>query len=92
VARELTKLHEEWLRGPLGELAARFAEAPPRGEITLVVAGAPEEPASTLDVEAEVRRRLDEGQGAREIAAGLALITGHPRRAIYQLALALKPR
>ncbi|MDQ3492341.1 MAG: 16S rRNA (cytidine(1402)-2'-O)-methyltransferase [Chloroflexota bacterium] len=40
VSRELTKLHEETLRGTLGELAARTAEKAPRGEVTLVVAGA----------------------------------------------------
>lgn len=40
LSRELTKLHEETLRGPLGELAARAADRSPRGEVTLVVAGA----------------------------------------------------
>lgn len=40
VARELTKLHEEVIRGSLSDLAERFADQPPRGEITLVVSGA----------------------------------------------------
>jgi len=39
VARELSKLHEEYARGTLGELAARFEAAPPKGEITVLVAG-----------------------------------------------------
>jgi 16S rRNA (cytidine1402-2'-O)-methyltransferase len=39
LARELTKLHETFLRMPLGELAARVAQEPPRGECTLLVAG-----------------------------------------------------
>jgi 16S rRNA (cytidine1402-2'-O)-methyltransferase len=38
-ARELTKVHEEFIRGSLGELAAHFAAQAPRGEITLIVAG-----------------------------------------------------
>jgi 16S rRNA (cytidine1402-2'-O)-methyltransferase len=91
VARELTKLHEELIRGTLYELAQRFAEAAPRGEVTIVVEGAQaaaEEAA--IDVEAEVRRRLASGEGAKEIAAALALSTGKPRRQIYQLAVALK--
>jgi 16S rRNA (cytidine1402-2'-O)-methyltransferase len=95
VARELTKLHEEYLRGSLGELAARFTVEAPRGEVTLVVAGAtPEEAAATapLDLEAEVDRRVRAGESPKEIAAALSLATGKPRRQIYQLALARKGR
>ena len=91
VARELTKIYEELVRGTLGELARRYAEAPPRGEVTLVVEGAGEARAE-IDVEAEVRRRLAAAESPKEIAAALALATGKPRRQIYQLALALKPR
>ena len=66
VARELTKVHEELVRGTLKELAARFADAPPRGEVTIVVEGAAtaaEEPA--VDVEAEVKRRLADGESPK---------------------------
>ncbi|HUS67445.1 MAG TPA: SAM-dependent methyltransferase, partial [Kofleriaceae bacterium] len=93
VARELTKIYEEWVRGTLAELAARYAETPPRGEVTLVVGGArPGEAGEAVDVEAEVRRRLAAGEGPKEIAAALALKTGKPRRQLYQLALALRGR
>ncbi|HEX2573576.1 MAG TPA: 16S rRNA (cytidine(1402)-2'-O)-methyltransferase [Polyangia bacterium] len=92
VARELTKVHEEYVRGTLGELAARYAEEAPRGEVVIVVAGAaPEAAAAPVDLEAEVRARLARGERPREIAAALALLTGQPRRKIYQLALALSP-
>jgi 16S rRNA (cytidine1402-2'-O)-methyltransferase len=91
VARELTKLHEELVRGPLGDLAARYRDEPPRGECTLVVAGATEA-APAIDVEAEVRRLLAEGGSPKDVAARLALATGKPRRALYQLALALRGR
>lgn len=88
VGRELTKLHEEHVRGTLGELAARYEQAPPRGEITLVVAGgtaaAPE-----VDIEAELRRLLDAGLGPKDAAARLVVVTGKPRRQLYQLALSL---
>lgn len=91
VARELTKIHEEWARGTLAELRDRYAEAAPRGEVTLAVEGAqPGAAEPALDVEAEIRRRLQEGEGPKEIAAALALRTGKPKRQLYQLALALK--
>jgi 16S rRNA (cytidine1402-2'-O)-methyltransferase len=92
VARELTKVHEELVRGTLKELTARFNEAPPRGEVTIVLEGAApsasEQPA--VDVEAEVKRRLADGESPKEIAAALALTSGKPKRQIYQLAVALK--
>lgn len=93
LARELTKLHEEIVRLPLGELAARYAGEPPRGECTLLVAGASDAEAAaalSIDVEAEVRRLLGEGLGPREIAARLAVATGKPRRVLYQLALSMR--
>ena len=95
LARELTKLFEERVAGTLAELAARFAEAAPRGECVILVEGAGEAEAAaarsqSIDVEAEVRRRLAAGEGPKEIAAALALATGRRRREIYQLAVALK--
>jgi len=89
LSRELTKIHEEHVRAPLGELAARYAEEPPRGEVTLVVAGAAGK-YQEIDIEKEISNRISQGQSAKEIAAALALQTGKPRRHIYQLALALK--
>jgi 16S rRNA (cytidine1402-2'-O)-methyltransferase len=89
LARELTKVHEEHVRGPLADLAARYAAAAPRGECTLVVeGGAPAGPAP-LDIEAELRRLLDAGLGPRDAAARLVIVTGKPRRHLYQLALSL---
>jgi 16S rRNA (cytidine1402-2'-O)-methyltransferase len=92
VARELTKLHEEYARGTLAELAGRELTA--RGEHTLVVEGASaaeaaEEP---VDVEAAVRALLSQGLGPRDIAARLTITTGLPRRKLYQLALSLAGR
>jgi 16S rRNA (cytidine1402-2'-O)-methyltransferase len=89
VARELTKLHEETVRGTLPELAERFAEGA-RGEVTLVVAGAegaPAAPAEALD--AEIRARLAAGASSREIAAALAR-PGLPRREVYARVVALR--
>ena len=98
VARELTKLYEEHVTGTLAELQARYADAAPRGEITLVVSGQgdPAQPAASLTdaalttMEDEIRRRLAAGQGPKEIATALTLLSGQPRRKLYQLALLLK--
>ena len=91
LAREITKLHEEFVRGTLGELAAQYASEPPRGEVTLLVEGAPAGAAEeSIDVEAAIREALAAGKSPKEIAAELSLRTGKPRRAIYQLAIALK--
>ena len=101
VARELTKLHEEWLRGPITRIEAHYVgEAEPRGEYTLVVAGAapgsnsavteakhdmaPEEAARE-----RLRALLAEGLGTREAAARVARELGLTRREVYRLALTL---
>ena len=87
VARELTKLHQEVARGTLAELGARYREQAPRGEVTLVVEGAPPAPGlGEEELRAEVRRRLDAGETPRAIAHALA---GEGRRRVYQLALGL---
>lgn len=89
LGRELTKLHEEHVRGTLGELAARYDGAPPRGECTLVIAGgSAAEPA--IDIEAELSALLAAGLGPKDAAARLVVRTGKPRRVLYQLALALQ--
>jgi 16S rRNA (cytidine1402-2'-O)-methyltransferase len=89
MGRELTKLYEEHVRGTTGELAARYAEVPPRGECTLVIAGSTAE-AAEIDVEAELRALLATGLGPKDAAARLVVKTGKPRRVLYQLALSLQ--
>lgn len=93
VARELTKIHEEFARGRLSELAPRFS-GEVKGEITLVIEGAPEEAsaAATDDsIRAEIARRLAHGEGSvKEIAKEIAQATGRPRSEVYALALEIK--
>ena len=92
LARELTKLHEELWRGPLGA-AVEWAEAePPRGEFVLVVAGAPEAPPADDDAVVEaLRAELDAGVSKRDAAATVAAALGVPKRRAYQLAVGLAP-
>jgi 16S rRNA (cytidine1402-2'-O)-methyltransferase len=90
VARELSKLYEECITGSLTELAARYKDAPPKGEIVVVVAppSAPE-PATEDDANAalaEALTRLPVGRAASEVAQKLHL----DRRSLYARALALK--
>lgn len=89
VGRELTKLHEEFRRGPLPDLAASFAAAPARGEIVVVVAGAPEQDgAVAVDVDAALAAAL-KSMSLRDAADAVARSTGTPRREVYARALRL---
>ena len=89
LGRELTKVHEEHVRGTLGELSTRYAAQAPLGECTLIVEGAAAAP-PVVDIEAELKKLLAEGLGPRDAAARLVIVTGKPRRELYQLALSLR--
>ncbi|RMB52216.1 16S rRNA (cytidine1402-2'-O)-methyltransferase [Sphingomonas sp. PP-CE-3A-406] len=90
VTREISKKFEEAVTGTLSTLAARYADAPPRGEIVIVVAPPGEAPpASVEDGNAaltEALTRLSTGQAASEVAKKLGL----DRKALYARALELK--
>jgi 16S rRNA (cytidine1402-2'-O)-methyltransferase len=90
VCRELTKLHEEVVRGTATALAARYRETPPRGEVVLVIGGAP--PRTDLDPAAvdAVRRLIEAGARARPAASVVAELTGAPANALYR-AVASRP-
>jgi len=87
VAREMTKLHEEFVRGTVVELADRFDE-PPKGEVVLVLEGAP--PPAEVDDE-RIQVVLDEaragGASTRDAADEAARRLGVSRRRAYRLAL-----
>ncbi|MBO9707127.1 MAG: 16S rRNA (cytidine(1402)-2'-O)-methyltransferase [Caulobacter sp.] len=89
VCRELTKLYETCVRGPLGELAADPRFEAPKGEIVILVGPGQEKAATADDAEAALREamsRLPLGEAASEVAKALGL----PRKALYRQALALK--
>ncbi len=86
VARELTKLHEEIYRGAISQALAHFSSQPPRGEITLVVAGKTSAEIWTQEqVQAALRQRLASGAAPAQLAADLAAQSGWPRRELYRL-------
>jgi len=88
LCRELTKTYEEVVRRPLGELAAWAAEHEPRGEITLVVAGA--SPTANRptddDIRAAVAEREAAGESRRDAITAVAAEYGLPRREVYTVA------
>jgi 16S rRNA (cytidine1402-2'-O)-methyltransferase len=89
VCRELTKLYEEVRRGDLTTLAARYAaEAEPRGEIVIVIAPPSAPPRDAADLDTLLRQALTR-LSVKEAVAEIAAVTGHPRREVYQRALAL---
>jgi 16S rRNA (cytidine1402-2'-O)-methyltransferase len=86
VCRELTKMHEEILRGSLQTMREHFSEVEPRGEFTLVIGGAPQGERWAQDrVQAEAARRMDLGSSPSQVAREIALESGWPRRDVYQL-------
>ncbi len=93
VARELTKVHEEFFRGSLAEAVTWAEERPLRGEVVLVVGGAPlvEDPGVEDEtLSAVLAERLGAGERTRGVVDDVAATFGVPRRRVYELALALR--
>jgi 16S rRNA (cytidine1402-2'-O)-methyltransferase len=92
VAREITKLHEECVTGSLSDLAACYADAPPKGEIVIVVAPpAAQAEASDTDLDLALRealKRLSPSRAAAEVAERLNV----PRKRAYARALELSAK
>jgi 16S rRNA (cytidine1402-2'-O)-methyltransferase len=87
VSRELTKVFEETRAGTLIELAGYYAEAPPRGEVTVVVAGSgkPRPVQAAADPEARARALLAQGMTRKNVAEQVAQETGISRNTAYRL-------
>jgi 16S rRNA (cytidine1402-2'-O)-methyltransferase len=84
VCRELTKVHEEVVRGSAAELAARYSEEPPRGEVALVVGPAPALEGDLGPALKALRRLIDAGAKPRPAAAVVAELTGVGANALYR--------
>lgn len=89
VARELTKMFEEIYRGPISAALAHFSAQPQRGELTLVVAGAPPDigrwPEDRL--RAELRSRLAAGESSSYLAKEIAKEAGWSKKDVYRIIL-----
>ena len=89
LARELTKLHEEFWRGSIEGAIGHYTDRSPRGEFTLVLAGAPQvgPELSEAEIKTELVNLINQGLSRSQASRQLAQHTSLHRREIYQLAL-----
>jgi 16S rRNA (cytidine1402-2'-O)-methyltransferase len=90
LARELTKIHEEVWRGSLSQAMEHFEQNPPRGEFTLVIAGAGDEAQAAWDeeqVRSALAELLSQGQDRKEAIKQVAKAAHWPRRKVYKVAV-----
>ena len=92
VSREMTKIHEEFLRGPADRLIEGMEDETVKGEVTLIVAGRTEEVAGPSDTEllalcGQLCREAGETLTRRDMADRISQKTGVSRRRIYRLLL-----
>ena len=92
IAREVTKLHEEFLRAPVSDLIRQVSERDIKGEVTIIVRGsaAAESRVSQELLLAEIKRLQREGMGVKQISELLGERHSLPKREVYRLALASK--
>jgi len=84
VCRELTKVHEEIVRGTAAELAERYASDPPKGEVALVVGGAPSVVDEIGPALQALQRLVDAGAKPRPAASVVSELTGVPANRLYR--------
>ena len=88
LAREVSKIHEEFLRGPVSELVRALGSGEMRGEVTLIISGSSGAPDVSEDrLKAEIRELKGKGLRVKEIAEVLGEKFGYPKKEIYRLAL-----
>jgi len=88
LAREVSKIHEEFLRGPVSELVRALGSGEMRGEVTLIISGSSGAPRVNEDrLKAEIGELKGRGLRVKEIAEVLGEKFGYPKKEIYRLAL-----
>ncbi|HKY09786.1 MAG TPA: 16S rRNA (cytidine(1402)-2'-O)-methyltransferase [Candidatus Binatia bacterium] len=91
VGREVSKLHEEYLRGTAREIIEQIAAREIKGEITIIVRGASDESSvSEEELKAEIHRLAGEGMGVKQISELLGSRYKVAKRNVYQLAVQLR--
>ena len=92
LARELTKLHEEFRRGKIADAISHYSEREPQGEYTLVVAGLPpvKPQLSAAELKAELQQLIAQGISRSQASRQVAKATSLPRREVYKLALSIE--
>lgn len=87
VAREVTKLFEEFRDGTVEELAAYYAGNPPRGEVVILLAPYDAKPFNEDDLRGRVKALREAGVSAKDAAVQISAETGVPRNTVYKLAV-----
>ena len=91
LAREVTKVHEEFLRGPVSQILQQIAERQIKGEVTLVVRGWDQQTAVSLEeVKQKAHELLAQGMRVKEIAEVLGEKYGYAKKEIYRIAVEQK--
>lgn len=88
LAREVTKIHEEFLRGRISEVIGKVSQREIRGEVTLIIEGCSDvKPPSEEALREEIAKLKGEGMRVKEIAEIIGEKYGYSKREIYQLAM-----
>jgi 16S rRNA (cytidine1402-2'-O)-methyltransferase len=91
IGREMTKVHEEFLRGVVSAVIAQLSEREVKGEVAIIVHGATAEAEVSVDqLRREIARLIDDGSGVKEVAEILGARHGLAKREVYRLALEVK--
>lgn len=89
VAREITKIYEECKRGTAQELLEYYSESSPKGEIVIMVAPPTEKSSNNIDIEAELKARLDK-MSLKSAVKEVALLSKIAKNEVYDIALRIK--
>jgi 16S rRNA (cytidine1402-2'-O)-methyltransferase len=90
VSREITKKYEETIRGTLSEMISYFQDNPPKGEITLVIAGREEQKEvliDTVQLKDEIKKLVNTGMAKKDAVKEIAMRHGLPKNQVYRLSL-----
>jgi 16S rRNA (cytidine1402-2'-O)-methyltransferase len=87
VAREMTKIYEEFREGTVGELAAYYADHPPRGEVVILLSAMEPKAFNEEELRDRVKALREGGLSARDAATRVSAETGAPRNVVYRLAV-----
>ncbi|HEY9162920.1 MAG TPA: 16S rRNA (cytidine(1402)-2'-O)-methyltransferase [Desulfomonilia bacterium] len=85
IARELTKVHEEYAAGRLEEVISRFKDNEPKGEITVIIRGSRDDKKVMPDIRMKAEELLDNGYSKRDAAKMLHELYDRPRKEIYEM-------
>ena len=85
IARELTKIHEEYFTGRISNALSRFKDKEPKGEIVVIIMGFPDDQGKMPDINIKAKELLDDGYSKRDAAKILHDLYKRPKNEIYRM-------